>query len=264
MDPAKRILLQAQDLYCEYVADSDAATPDTLLTNPLALENAWKVVATQKIVQAIDPTFKLNNDCRVVDVGCGRGRYLMILRALIGGELYGIDDFGDATHDYDQIRHTGMKFGITFARGDVTHPLPYEDESAHLVVSFNTLEHLHESPKQVMSEIYRVLKPGGICVLGLPNLTALYKRVRFVIGGTCMPKFDYWWESLPWRGHVREAAPGEVSQILKRSGFDAGSEIGFDAEMPYKMGRLPYFLYNTARRLSPSRLSDCIFCGGIK
>lgn len=264
MDSAQKILTQVQDEYCAFVADSDATPQEGLLTDTLALENAWKVVATQKILGHLNSRQTLSNGSQVIDLGCGRGRYLMLLRAISGCEAYGLDDFGEGTHDYDQIFETGNRHGIQFVRGNVTKTLPYEDASADLVTSFNTLEHLHESPRQVMAEVYRVLKPGGVCVLGLPNLLALYKRIRFVAGRTCMPDFNYWWSSFPWRGHIRESAPGEVHSILQKSGFQAGPEIGFDAELRYKMGRLPYALYDTVRRLSSAGLSDCIFCGGVK
>ncbi|MFK8013033.1 MAG: methyltransferase domain-containing protein [Marinicellaceae bacterium] len=49
-------------------------------------------------------------------------------------------------------------------------PLPFEDSSIDLIFSFHTLEHV---PNYLfaLSEIYRVLKPNGILLVGVPYVT---------------------------------------------------------------------------------------------
>ncbi len=46
--------------------------------------------------------------------------------------------------------------------------LPYEDQSVDVVSSLHVLEHTKDN-KKYLSEIFRVLKPGGILFLDLPN-----------------------------------------------------------------------------------------------
>jgi SAM-dependent methyltransferase len=50
---------------------------------------------------------------------------------------------------------------------DLNEPLPIEDQVADTVVSFQVLEHLRE-PCGMLSEAFRILRPGGRMVLSVP------------------------------------------------------------------------------------------------
>lgn len=48
---------------------------------------------------------------------------------------------------------------------DVEQKIPFEDESFDLILSFFMFEHI-DNLRDVFEEIHRLLKPGGICVIG--------------------------------------------------------------------------------------------------
>ena len=52
--------------------------------------------------------------------------------------------------------------------GDI-HNLPFNDNSQEAIVCIAVLEHIH-NPIKACQEIYRVLKPGGYCLLYVPFL----------------------------------------------------------------------------------------------
>ena len=82
---------------------------------------------------------------RVLDLGCGP-RDQSVPIEFLGLEYIGIDVSGDAA---DLL-------------GDA-HAIPFADSTFDCVFSYAVLEHLH-SPSLALSEIERVLKPGGILI----------------------------------------------------------------------------------------------------
>lgn len=53
------------------------------------------------------------------------------------------------------------------------HDLPFSDDSFDSYVAIEVLEHLR-SPKKAVSEIYRVLEPGGVAILSIPFLFRIH------------------------------------------------------------------------------------------
>jgi 2-polyprenyl-3-methyl-5-hydroxy-6-metoxy-1,4-benzoquinol methylase len=68
------------------------------------------------------------------------------------------------------------------AQGDVT-ALPVASASSDVVVCWDVLEHL-PAPDRALAEIARVLRPGGVAVLALPNILSLKGLVT---------RFTPWW-----------------------------------------------------------------------
>jgi len=228
--------------------------------SPLLADTLRKVVAVERLGGALG--WRLGAQARVLDVGCGRGRVLAALRAL-GVELVtGLDDFGDETHAAADPRVDLARIGAAAVAHDLTRiPWPLAGGAFDLVVCFNTLEHLAHGPRPVLAEVRRVLAPGGLVVLGEPNAVCLYKRLRVLAGRTNYPRFDAWWDQVPWRGHVREAAPGELRRALERAGFATAPEIGRDCELPVRLGRV-YPLYGALVALAPAAFGEVLFCAG--
>src|SRR5262245_53265198 len=210
-----------------------------LATPLLAHATAAKIVALDRLVRRLDPGVRLGPRTRVLDVGVGRGRVLALLGALGAGCLSGLDDFGDPTYGGPaaMVAHLAARGVRAGAHDASAAPWPLPDAAYDLVVSFDTLEHLHQSPRALLGEARRVLAPGGIIVLGLPNAVALYQRLRVVAGRTNYPRFAVWWDQVPWRGHVRESAPGELTRMLEGVGLAPTPEIGLDCVLPARMGR---------------------------
>jgi SAM-dependent methyltransferase len=59
--------------------------------------------------------------------------------------------------------------------------LPFPDEMFDVVVANQIFEHLKQIYRP-MSEIHRVLKPGGVLLFSVPNLGALHCRVQLLLG----------------------------------------------------------------------------------
>ena len=59
------------------------------------------------------------------------------------------------------------------------NPLPFQDDSLDAVHSSHVIEHIsQEAGLQLFKEIYRCLKPGGVCRLSTPDMDLLLERYR--------------------------------------------------------------------------------------
>ena len=97
---------------------------------------------------------------RVLEAGCGARAHLAYPT---GARVAGVDILRSQL-----TRHEGTH---ALAQGDVT-ALPVATASQDLVVCWDVLEHL-PAPDRALAEIGRVLRPGGLAVLALPNITSL-------------------------------------------------------------------------------------------
>lgn len=99
----------------------------------------------------------------VLDLGCGRGELLVMLREA-GVEAMGIE--GDAA-----VAQSARRRGLTVEEGDVLDALGRQpDGSCGAVTAIHLFEHLEPAVLMaVLAEVRRVLLPGGILVAECPN-----------------------------------------------------------------------------------------------
>lgn len=95
----------------------------------------------------------------VLDIGCGDGLTLVRLRALGFQHLYGVD-VSDA-----KLARARQK-ALDVENADLHH-LPSEDAYFDAIHCRHVLEHAYDPPS-ALREMFRVLKPGGICYIVVP------------------------------------------------------------------------------------------------
>jgi SAM-dependent methyltransferase len=83
-----------------------------------------------------------------------------------------------------------------------------------LVMLADVLEHLHHSPRTLLADLLRLVKPAGYLLITVPNAANVRKRLAIVRGKTNLPPFDqfYWSEGL-WRGHIREYTKEDLAAL---------------------------------------------------
>jgi 2-polyprenyl-3-methyl-5-hydroxy-6-metoxy-1,4-benzoquinol methylase len=104
---------------------------------------------------------------RILDAACGLGYGAPILRAHPDVTVTGVDCSKFA------VAYASLHYGRTgsadrFLQGDATKLDFAADATFDLVTSFETIEHVID-PEAFLTELARVLKPGGRLVLSVPN-----------------------------------------------------------------------------------------------
>ena len=141
--------------------------------------------------------------CTVLDLGCGTGRDVYVLSKLVGptGRVIGVDMTPEQLEVAERYREEhAERFG--YEKSNVEFKLGYiedlagcgiEDESVDLVVS-NCVVNLSPFKELVMSEVHRVLKPGGeLYFSDVYASRRLPDEIRFdpIVRGECLGGASY-------------------------------------------------------------------------
>ncbi|MBX4197084.1 class I SAM-dependent methyltransferase [Candidatus Saccharibacteria bacterium] len=109
----------------------------------------------------------------VLDIACGSG-YGTHLMAKSAKKVYGVD-LDKPTIDYANQYFSAPN--IEYKLGDGIN-IPIDNSEIDVVITFETIEHI-KNYKKFMTEIKRVLKPGGIAIISTPNTEEFTKGNEF-------------------------------------------------------------------------------------
>lgn len=110
---------------------------------------------------------------KAVEIGCGSARLLARVGLATRLDLYGVDSSEEALRVTRQTSAL-LDRPITCVSGDA-EKLPFDDGMFDLVLSGGLLEHFPD-PTRVLSEMVRVLRPGGIFYADVvPRKLSLYR-----------------------------------------------------------------------------------------
>jgi SAM-dependent methyltransferase len=141
--------------------------------------------------------------------------------AMDGHAMYAVDDFNYYGPSFDPLRQQLMK-NVTIRTVEGAYEIPYEDELFDVVSFLAVIEHFPDSPRKALSEMMRVLKPGGTLIIDTPNAAKMYKRLLFFIKGKgAYPELaPYYNSEMPFTGHHREYNAADLRAVLEWSGFE--------------------------------------------
>jgi ubiquinone/menaquinone biosynthesis C-methylase UbiE len=113
---------------------------------------------------------------KCVDLGCGKGDDLMIVKEITGSKnLFGID-YGLWNADILQAKGINV-FDVNLEQD----MLPFPDNSIDFIIANQVLEHCKEI-FWINHEIFRCLRVGGHLFLGVPNILSLHNRILGLFG----------------------------------------------------------------------------------
>jgi ubiquinone/menaquinone biosynthesis C-methylase UbiE len=155
---------------------------------------------------------------RILDCGCGMGFTLRVMNELSTCSLVGLDRNPQAmTHSRRALRSTRVRL----VRGDALR-LPFPDHAFDRVLIMEVLEHLPDDVG-ALREILRVLRPGGICAVTVPNQNYpfLWDPLNKVleVGFSRHVPSHIWWLAGIWADHQRLYTTESITRALRSAGF---------------------------------------------
>jgi methionine biosynthesis protein MetW len=147
---------------------------------PLDVHNfIEKGVAAREIPFLTSALASVPKTSRVLDVGCGAGSVMRFYRDLGYQDIHGVELEGQLA----EVARRDLGLDVTERSGEDLGC--FADASFDVVYSNHALEHM-QRPEDSLREMYRVLKSGGIAILGVPNgrhlddtITQFVQRVRY-------------------------------------------------------------------------------------
>jgi dolichol-phosphate mannosyltransferase len=176
--------------------------------SPIWLQRYWQRTRHNIILKFVEKRE------RVLDIGCGSSRIILDLPNAVGMDIL------QNKLRWLKPRHKPL------VRGSCER-LPFADESFDCVINSEVIEHVPEVP-EIMTEMWRVLQPGGTLVLGTPDYSRrLWLMLEWVYGKVLPGAYAH--------EHITHYTAAGLSESLKEMGYEVLDHqyVGF-CEMIFK------------------------------
>jgi len=171
----------------------------------------WK-----KIIQLISEEYPVGS--KILSIGAGPCDFEALL-STIGYNVSAIDDLKDQWHVIGKNRERIIKFASNFkidliiesAGQSILEPNHFD-----VVLILDVIEHLHNSPREILNYGISLLKPGGTIIIETPNAVSLFNRVKVLFGKNNHINCSFfYWNIGDFRSHIREYTKTELIEIIK-------------------------------------------------
>ena len=143
---------------------------------------------------------------KILDVGCGSGTTLALLKKL-DWDVYGLEIDKNAVK---VARERGL---VNVKLGGYEKIANFPDNYFDSIRLYHVIEHI-PNPRACLQLIYQKLKPGGEVILGTPNIDSAVSKL-----------FGKFWYNLDIPRHLFLFSPNTLSTIVKTEGFSQLSVV---------------------------------------
>lgn len=137
---------------------------------------------------------------RLLEIGFGHGIYLKDMHRL-GWDVYGCDI------SRSKVERLKQELGDDHVFLGVLADIPLPPESFDLIALWHVIEHLHD-PGTMLDRIRKLLRPGGLVIIGTPNVQSLEARL-----------LGRWWSGFDVPRHLVVFSQKGLVQLLEDRGF---------------------------------------------
>ena len=169
--------------------------------------------------------FPVNTSPRILDIGCGRGNLLKILKGM-GCDCYGTERIEFPMDDHFQ--------GIHIYR-EKLEDIVFAESFFDAVIIWHVLEHI-DDPISILQEAARILRPGGILAIAVPNFGSFQAGI-----------FRESWFHLDLPRHRYHFIPDTLLSCLNKNDF------GIIARHTFSLEQSPFgFIQSLYNKVMPS------------
>ena len=155
---------------------------------------------------AIPQALELTPDSRVLEIGCGSGRYALQIAATIGCTIVGVDINEAGIRNANSLACArNLSNRVSFQQCDVGKALPFPDTDFDAIFANDVLCHIPGRPA-LLREIFRILKPRG----------RLLFSDALIIGGAVTHQEIATRSSI---GYYTFTPPGHNECLIREAGF---------------------------------------------
>ncbi len=216
--------VRAVDEAIEELANVDLALSDEASGSPSHYlhDHRHEYVRTVRDIVKVRPP-SAGKPVRVLEIGAFFGTVCIALARL--GYKVTAGDIPEYIEMPEQVARYGRHGVETKGLRLEGFVLPFEDESFDVVVMCEVLEHLNFNPLPLLKEINRILAPGGLFYLSLPNYARMKNRLAILRGQAAGITVDEFFDQLDTKspiianGHWREYTMPEIKALLEPLGF---------------------------------------------
>jgi 2-polyprenyl-3-methyl-5-hydroxy-6-metoxy-1,4-benzoquinol methylase len=164
-----------------------------------------------------------------LDAGCGTGRLSRCL-ASRGCRVLGVDAASEMISTATQLANSCAYFQrLQFARVETIARLPMVASSVDGILCSSVLEYVAD-PHACLAEFSRVLKPGGMLLVSVPNRNSIVRRIQLGCHRLGLFMRTRWAEFLRYSRHQYSMA--EFEQLLAYAGFSVSQVAPFGSPLP--------------------------------
>lgn len=160
---------------------------------------------------------------KVLDAGCGNGDYTC--RLLSKGAKVWAFDYAENMVLASEKRVAKYGFKIEKLTVDSVLNIPYPDEMFDKIVCLAVVDHLSDKDRpKAISELIRVLKPGGILFINTPNRFAYHWRIGHHLM-RLLGRFP--------KGKIHWFTPRELKKLVRDAGLIPERSLGLEIIPPF-------------------------------
>jgi len=173
---------------------------------------------------------------RALEVGGFLGAYPLTL-ARLGIPVTLVEHFGYYHGALDELAQYLAAGGVEIWDADFTMTLDTEPPKHTLVTNMAMIEHLPDSPKQLLDNLRASTSADGLLVLEVPNIAYFHRRRQLLLGRSVHPSLESLYLSeAPYVGHHREYTAAELVQLVSWSGMQVREIVLFNYSLSLRRG----------------------------